>query len=48
MSDIKRYNVSLNKSVVEEAKQNLEVGQKLSPVLSELLRQWNKSKEKKE
>lgn len=44
---IKRYNVTLNEKVVEEAQQNLQDrGSKLSPVLNNLLKEWNKNMKK--
>jgi len=42
---IKRYNVSLEKEVVDEARENLEVGQSLSPVINKLLKDFNKTKQ---
>jgi len=44
---IERYNVSLDTNVVDEAKTLFE-GQKLSPLLNDLLKKWiQKKKEKK-
>ena len=41
---VKKYTITLEEEVVEEAKGNLEVGQKLSPVINELLKEWNNKK----
>ncbi len=38
------YSVTLDKEVVEEAKKKLKVGQKLSPVINDLLNKWVKEK----
>lgn len=48
MGKIKNWNVTLDEDVVKEARKNLGVGQKLSPVLNDLLKQWNKKKGGKE
>ena len=37
---VKTYNVSLEKEVVDEAREQLAVGQKLSPVINDLLKKW--------
>lgn len=37
---IKGYSVTLDEEVVVEAKRYLQVGQKLSPVINELLKLW--------
>ena len=36
---------SLEKEVVDEARENLEVGQSLSPVINKLLKDFNKTKQ---
>jgi len=36
----KNYSVTLDKEVVDKAKEKLKVGQKLSPVINELLIKW--------
>ena len=40
----KNYSVTLEEEVVVEAKENLKTGQKLSPVINELLIKFNKEK----
>ena len=40
----RNYSVTLEEEVVEEAKKNMQVGQKLSPVLNDLLIKWNEEK----
>lgn len=47
MGKIKSWNVTLDEEVVEEARKNLEVGQKLSPVLNGLLKDWVLKKKRK-
>lgn len=43
---IKTYNVSLEESIVEDAKKkSKEFGGKLSPLINELLKKWCKSRE---
>ena len=37
---IKSYSVTLEEGVVDDAKEQLQIGQKLSPVINELLRKW--------
>lgn len=44
MSGIERYCVTLEKQVVLQAKEQLEIGQSLSPVINELLKEWIKNK----
>lgn len=44
---IERYNVTLEEEVVESAKKQLEVGQKLSPVINDLLKKWVEEKKKR-
>jgi len=44
MGKIKQYTVTLDEDVVEDAKEKLEVGQKLSPILNDLLKKWIKLK----
>ncbi len=41
---VKTYNVSLDPEVVKEAREQLEVGQALSPMINYLLREWIKKK----
>jgi len=38
----RNYSVTLDEEVVKEAKENLKTGQKLSPVLNELLKEFNR------
>ena len=46
MGKIKNWNVSLDEDVVREAREQLETGQALSPIINELLIDWtNKKKE---
>ena len=40
----KTYSVSLDQEAVEELLLNLEMGQKFSPLLSDILKQYNKEK----
>jgi len=42
---IKKYNVTLEEEVIEEAKKKLKVGQALSPILNDLIKKWNKEKD---
>ena len=42
---IEKYNVTLEKEVVEESKKKLKVGQALSPVINDLLKKWLKNKD---
>ena len=44
MSMIERYCVTLEKQVVMQAKENLETGQSLSPIINKLLKDWIKKK----
>ena len=44
----KNYSITLEKEVVDESIKNLEVGQKLSPVINDLLIKWNLEKKKNE
>lgn len=44
----KNYSITLEKEVVDESITNLEVGQKLSPVINDLLIKWNLEKKKNE
>jgi len=44
MGCISRYSVTLDEGVVEEARSYLEVGQKLSPVINQILKEWVKLK----
>ena len=37
---IKTYSVTLDEEIVNKAKGKLKTGQKLSPVLNELLKKW--------
>ena len=37
---LETYSVYLENSVVEKAKKKLQLGQKLSPVINELLKKW--------
>lgn len=41
---IRRYNVTLEKEVVQEARQILLPQEKLSPIINELLKEWIKNK----
>ena len=43
---IKNYNVSLEEEIVIIARKNLEVGQSLSPILNQLLKDWIIKKQK--
>lgn len=43
----KNYTVTLDEEIVNESFSKLAVGQKLSPVINDLLKQWNKTKEKR-
>ncbi len=45
MGILRRYNVSLDEDVVFDARERLDVGQKLSPVLNQLLIEWAKLKD---
>ena len=45
---IEKYSVSLEKEVVDEARNYLEVGQKLSPMINQLLKKWIEEKKQKE
>jgi len=47
MMGIQRYNVTLEEEVVKEARESLEVGQKLSPVINYLLKKWVEMKKQK-
>jgi hypothetical protein len=40
MKKTENYSVTLEKEVVEKAKKKLKLGQKLSPVLNDLLKKW--------
>lgn len=40
----KNYSVTLEEDVVKEAKANLKTGQKLSPIINELLIKFNKER----
>jgi len=42
------YTITMEVSVVKEALSKLAVGQKLSPVINDLLKRWNKTKEKRD
>ncbi len=44
MGKMGRYTVSLDEEVVFDARERLDVGQKLSPVLNQLLVEWIKLK----
>jgi len=44
MGKIKKYTVTLNEEVVDEARKKLQVGQSLSPVLNQLLKKWIEEK----
>ncbi len=44
---IEKYSVSLEKEVVDEARNYLEVGQKLSPMINQLLKKWIEEKKQK-
>lgn len=46
MGKIKNYTVSLDETVVDQAKAKLKIGQKLSPVLNNLLKIWTKEDNK--
>jgi hypothetical protein len=41
---IKRYNITLEEKIFNEARKYLEIGQALSPVLNDLLRRWIEEK----
>ena len=43
---IKGYSVTLDSDVVDRAIKKLKVGQKLSPVLNDLLKKWVEEKER--
>ena len=45
---IERFNVSLEKEVVKAAREQLAVGQKLSPVINDLLKKWIEEKKQNE
>ena len=45
MGKIGRYTVSLDEDVVFDARERLDVGQKLSPVINQLLIEWAKLKD---
>ena len=45
---VKKYTVTLDESVVDGARKKLEIGQKLSPVINQLLKEWVKLKEEEE
>jgi len=44
MGKIKQYTVTLDEDIVKRAKEKLEVGQKLSPIINDLLKKWSKKK----
>jgi hypothetical protein len=43
---IKNISVTLDNEVVDEAKEKLKDGEKLSPTINELLKEWIKNQEK--
>lgn len=43
-----KYSVSLEKEVVEDAKKYLVIGQKLSPIVNDLLKKWIEMRKKEE
>jgi len=36
----RNYSITLEEEVVKKAKEKLKIGQKLSPIIEELLRRW--------
>ena len=42
MGKMKNYSVTLEESIVKQAKEKLKIGQKLSPVVNDLLKKWVK------
>jgi len=44
-NEMENYGVYLEKAMVEKAKTFLEIGQKLSPVINDLLKRWVEKKE---
>jgi len=48
MTKIKNYTLSLDSEVVAEARKKLQIGQALSPILNDLLKQWINKKAKED
>ena len=44
----KNYTVTLDEEIMDESLSKLVVGQKLSPVINDLLKKWNKTKVKRD
>lgn len=40
MRKVRNYSVTLEEKIVDKAREKLKVGQKLSPIINDLLKKW--------